>query len=186
MAMLLGPILYTLGALAIVAFGLTAVLLVGLLAPPSRERLTGMTDGAVRWVMALAWVAATLATVGSLYLSEGAGLAPCEFCWYQRIAMYPLVVVLGVALLRGDWSAWRYGLPLSVAGLIVAGYHIALQLQPALEIKECSTAVPCTVVYFRVYGFISVPVLAISVFGLVTAILAILALRERRQDSPAV
>ena len=180
--MLLGPSLYTLGALAIVAFAVTAVLLVALAVPGLRGRLTGMSDAGARGVLALAWAAATLATVGSLYLSEGAGLAPCELCWYQRIAMYPLAVVLGVGFLRNEWGVWRHALPLSVIGLVIAGYHIALQLRPELEIKECSTAVPCTVAYFRIYGFISVPVLAVSVFGLVTVILLLLALRERQQD----
>ena len=120
--------------------------------------------------------------MGSLYLSEGAGLLPCEFCWYQRIAMYPLVVVLGVGLFRSEGGVWRYALPMSITGAIIATYHVALQLQPALEISECSTAVPCTVAYFKIYGFISIPWMAGSVFFLVTMLMLGVRLNEKARS----
>ncbi len=109
--------------------------------------------------------------VGSLYLSDFVGFIPCRFCWYQRIAMYPLVLVLGVGLVRGDGGVWRYAIPLSIVGFLIAAYHVALQYQPHLEILSCATDAPCSVRYVAVFGFISIPAMAGAAFLLITALL---------------
>jgi len=79
-----------------------------------------------------AWLVSIAATVGSLYFSEVRAFVPCALCWWQRILMYPLVVVLGVATFRQDLLAWRTALPLSVIGLGTATYHYLLQKVPGL------------------------------------------------------
>ena len=124
-----------------------------------------------RTLLGLAWLVALAATGGSLYFSNVAGFAPCVLCWWQRIAMYPLVLVLGVAILTGDRKAHRYGLPLAGAGLILGLYHIALQLQPDLDVGACAADVPCTVRYVSVFGFLSIPGMAAASF---TAIIGFL------------
>ena len=121
-------------------------------------------------------ISTALAMGGSLYLSEVAGLLPCLLCWYQRIAMYPLVLVLGVGVLRGEAGAWRYAVPLSVVGLCISLYHVALQLQPALDVVTCDTGAPCSVRYLAVFGFVSIPWMAGGAFLLITALM--LAVRE--------
>jgi disulfide bond formation protein DsbB len=117
-----------------------------------------------------AFVVALFATVGSLYFSEVAHLEPCRLCWYQRIAMYPLVVILGIAAWRRDAAVRRYVAPLAIIGAAISTYHVALEWFPALDTGACSASVPCTVVWFRQLGFISLPYLALSAFLLILAL----------------
>jgi disulfide bond formation protein DsbB len=106
--------------------------------------------------MAIAWVVAVLATGGSLYFSQVAGFTPCTLCWYQRIAMYPFVVLLGVAALRRARS--------------VTG---ALEWVPSLDTGACSLDVPCTLVWFRAFGIFSLPTLALVAFLLILTLLLV-------------
>ena len=66
---------------------------------------------------------AVLGTVGSLFFSDVMGYAPCVLCWYQRIALYPLILIIGVGIATGDKRVARYALPLTLAGLAIAVYH---------------------------------------------------------------
>ncbi len=113
------------------------------------------------------WLVAVLATGGSLYFSEVAGFAPCTLCWYQRIAMYPFVVLLGVAALRRDDRAPTGAAALAAVGALIAGYHVALEWIPSLDTGACSATVPCTYVWFRVFGIFSLPTLALTAFFLI-------------------
>ncbi|HUF75002.1 MAG TPA: disulfide bond formation protein B, partial [Longimicrobiales bacterium] len=131
-------IVTTLGALALVAVTLALALVVALAAAPSRDRLVGALLGQERHPIGWACGVATIAMAGSLYLSEIAHLIPCSLCWYQRIAMYPLVFVLGVGTLRGDAGVWRYGLPLAAIGLFIAAYHVTIQWMPSVDVGACS------------------------------------------------
>jgi Disulfide bond formation protein DsbB len=114
--------------------------------------------------IALAFVVAALATVGSLYFSEVAQFEPCRLCWYQRIAMYPLVIILGIAAVRRDTRIAIYAQVLAGIGAIVSGYHLALEWVPALDSGACGIGPSCTVVWFREFGFVSLPLLALSAF----------------------
>lgn len=130
-------------------------------------RLAGLDR---RWgVVAVAWVAACLATAGSLYYSNGLGLYPCRLCWFQRILMYPLTVVLGVALFHPgqDLAVGRFVLPLSVPGVAIAAYHSFLQLTPS---ATCSLGA-CSAVQFRLFGLLSIPNQSLVAFLVVTACL---------------
>jgi len=121
-----------------------------------------------RPLLAAAAVVAAVATAGSLTLSLGLGLTPCRLCWYQRICMYPLVVVLGVAALEGRSAVARTALPLSVLGGTIAAYHSWLQVtQTACGLGAFS----CAQVQYRVVG-LTVPNLALTAFVLVTALVA--------------
>ena len=167
----------SLGFLAVVALASGVVLGVSALLPGTRfpERLVSEVP---RGALGVAFGASLMATLGSLYLSEIVGFVPCELCWFQRIAMYPLVVVLGVAVLRDDPDAWRTALPLSGIGALISAYHVVVQRMPALEVTECSGAVPCSAIYVTVWGFVSIPVMAGSVFVLVSAVMLALARRS--------
>jgi disulfide bond formation protein DsbB len=125
-----------------------------------------------------AFVVAVLAMIGSLYFSEVAHFEPCRLCWYQRIAMYPLVVVLGIGAWRRDGAVARYAGPLAAIGAIIAAYHVALEWLPWLDSGVCSATTPCTLVWFRELGFISLPYLALSAFLLILALLRL----ARRTD----
>ncbi|WP_336336902.1 disulfide bond formation protein B [Haloarcula brevis] len=131
-----------------------------------------------RLLLAAATVVATVATAGSLYLSLGLGLTPCRLCWYQRILMYPLVVVLGVAAVEDRPGVVRTALPLAVPGAAVAGYHSWLQVSQT----TCGLgAVSCAQIQYRVLG-LTVPNLALTAFVLVTG-LVVAAARLRRGPS---
>lgn len=121
------------------------------------------------------WLAAAVAgasTIGSLIYSEGFDLIPCRYCWYQRILMYPLAVILVIAAIRKDVpGARRYGLPLAGIGIVIAGYHYFIQHFPSLETSACSIDVPCSAPYVWRYGFVSIPFMALAGFALIIVLL---------------
>lgn len=120
----------------------------------------------------VAAILAVGATLGSLYLSEIAHLEPCRWCWFQRIAMYPLALVLLIGLIFRDRAVYRYGLPMCVAGAAMSTWHYLLQLFPGLEGTDvCSIVSPCTVKYAWEFGFVSIPYMAGSVFVLAGVLL---------------
>ena len=129
-----------------------------------------------------AWLVAAVATGGSLWFSEAAGFPPCVLCWYQRIAMYPLVVVLGIRALRRDGSRDLRLAALVLAGLGVAVnlWHVAVETLPDLDTGACDAAVPCTVRWVEGLGFFTIPRLATVAFGLV--LLAVLLDRTDARD----
>jgi disulfide bond formation protein DsbB len=133
-----------------------------------RAEARGILDGREHQ---LALIVASVATVGSLYLSEIAHLVPCTYCWYQRIAMYPLVVILVVGLLRHDRSVASYVLPIAVIGGSISIYHYATQHIDALAGNACSTGVPCSTAYFEQFGFMSIPYMAGSAFALIVVLM---------------
>lgn len=131
-----------------------------------------------RHALQAAWLVSGVATLGSLSLSGlpalgwwGMGLPPCELCWYQRILMYPLVVLLGALLLRPGLPARLLILPLAIPGAIIAGYHSLIQHLPQLEIGSCSVGT-CTAQLWTL-GPLSIPNLSLIAFlailGLITA-----------------
>jgi disulfide bond formation protein DsbB len=115
----------------------------------------------------LGFVVALLATAGSIYFSEVAGFTPCTLCWYQRIAMYPFVLIFIVAALRRDDRPPTGSSTLAAAGGLIAAYHVALEWVPSLDTGACAAAVPCTYVWFRVFGVFSLPTLALTAFLLI-------------------
>jgi disulfide bond formation protein DsbB len=161
----------TLAILAIVALAAGTALLLGHLSDGGRalirKRFSGQAVELIGWAGGVAFVA----MAGSLYLSDGIGFTPCLLCWYQRIAMYPLVVICGVGAFTRDVKSWRYGVPLAAIGLIVAAYHVALQFQPALDVVSCDAGAPCTGRYVLVFGFVSIPTLAGAAFLLILGLL---------------
>lgn len=129
----------------------------------------------------LAWLIALVATLGSLYFSEIRGFVPCELCWYQRILMYPLAIILAVASFRNDEKVTAYTLPLTVLGMAVASFHYAMQWLPDLAGGGlCTGGVPCSGRYINWLGFITIPFLSLIAFTLITTILTRTAGLRRR------
>jgi disulfide bond formation protein DsbB len=120
----------------------------------------------------LAWAQALVATLGSLYFSQIMGLTPCVLCWYQRICMYPLVIVLGVGILLRESRIKLYALPLSLIGLAISVYHNLLYYGVLPEsIAPCTTGVSCTTRQIGWLGFITIPLLALVAFTVITVCL---------------
>jgi disulfide bond formation protein DsbB len=156
------------------------------------QRLAGPTDPvATRTVVSTrtlalyaSWIVAIVATLGSLYYSEVRHFVPCVLCWWQRVLMYPLVIVLGVATFRQDTGVWRTALPFSIVGLGVSTYHYLLQKVPGMAPPaSCAVGVPCTAVYVNYFGFVTIPLMAGTAFALITLALAYVALRGRERRS---
>jgi disulfide bond formation protein DsbB len=127
-------------------------------------------------------VVAAAATAGSLYFSEVAGFVPCELCWYQRILMYPLFPLLAVAALRRDRRAALYALLLAVAGIGIAAYHYQIEWFPE-GAPVCTIGVPCSVIWFRLYGFVSIPFLSLVAFVAIAALAATVLWNDRRRPA---
>lgn len=125
----------------------------------------------------MAWGIAAIATLGSLYFSEVADFVPCRLCWFQRIAMYPLAVILLVAAPRRDfWAGALYSLAFPVIGMMVAGYHIYIENNPEAESAGCKIGVPCSVKWIEEFGFVTIPTLAFIAFaGILTLLLMAMA-----------
>lgn len=169
---------------SLAALALAFALAVALMVPSTRAALVEGFVGRAGHPIGWAWGVALIASAGSLYLSEIVGFVPCLFCWYQRIAMYPLVLVLGVGMLRGDASVWRYALPLPVVGLLIAAYHVTIQLQPSMDVGVCTEGVSCSARYLAVFGFVSIPVMAGAGFLLVAVLMAWVRSIERAETWP--
>jgi len=128
----------------------------------------------IGWTLIFAaWLVATMSTLGALFLGEVMGYAPCILCWYQRIAMFPLVLVLAVGLFPFDPRVARYGLPLALAGLGVALFHLALIAGWIPEnIRPCQQGVSCSDLQVIWFGFVSIPLLSVLAFSLIAGLLA--------------
>ncbi|MBO1437586.1 disulfide bond formation protein B [Meiothermus sp. CFH 77666] len=98
-------------------------------------------------LLAFAWLVALVATLGSLYYSEVRNFIPCTLCWYQRIAMYPLVFLLGIATWRNDAGIRPYALTLSLLGLFWSSYHLLELWVPGVAPNVCKGPIPCNVEY---------------------------------------
>jgi disulfide bond formation protein DsbB len=119
-----------------------------------------------------AWGLALAAMLGSLYFSEVLKITPCVLCWYQRIAMYPLVVIIGAGILRKDTSMWAYALPLSIAGTGIALYQNLLVWNILSErLAPCVSGVSCVTQQFVALNFITIPLLSLAAFALITALM---------------
>lgn len=120
----------------------------------------------------LAWLLASASTLGALFLGEVMGYTPCLLCWYQRIAMFPLVLVLAAGLFPFDPRVVRYALPLAVAGWLLAVYHLALLGGWIPESAQpCRQGVPCSDAQVVWFGFITIPLLSVLAFSAILALL---------------
>ncbi len=179
----------TLAALAILA-QISAVVVVALIVavtvnPRARASFAGSWATLSRQAVWLAWGVAAVATIGSLYFSEIADYLPCRLCWFQRIAMYPLAVVL----LVGRVTLYAAAFPLIGAAFSI--YHIYIEVNPEAESAACRAGVPCSTRWIDEFGYVTIPVMALSGFALIGALLVLAALAGRRAreeesaDTPA-
>jgi len=112
---------------------------------------------------------ALFSVLGSLYFSEVIGWEPCVLCWYQRIAMYPLVIIFALGVWKQDLSARIYGLAIAAIGLVISIYQIYLQILTSFGQSLsgfCSTvgAINCSEIYMLEFGYITFPVMAATAF----------------------
>ncbi|MBM7578519.1 disulfide oxidoreductase [Jeotgalibacillus terrae] len=119
-----------------------------------------------------AWFVSMIATFGSLYFSEIRGFIPCDLCWFQRIFMYPLTLILGIGVFQSDYSVKKFVFPLAIGGGTISVFHYMEQKIPGFgSIKPCVSGVPCDAKYINWLGFITIPFLALTAFVLITILM---------------
>ena len=133
--------------------------------------------------LGLAALVAVAATLGSLWFSEGAHFPPCKLCWYQRIAMYPLAVVLPVAAWRREHVVRGYAALIAGAGLLVASWHVFIETFPDRDPGGCDPTNPCTVRWVEGLGLWTIPRMALACFAMVLVLLALAAPARRAHPS---
>lgn len=128
-------------------------------------------------LLILAWMIALGATLGALFIGEVMGQTPCTLCWYQRIAMFPLALMLGQACINADVKIWKYALPLALIGVLVALWHSLLYAGIIPEpIVPCSRSGPsCTDENMLFLGIMPLPYLSFLCFASLSALLIFIA-----------
>jgi disulfide bond formation protein DsbB len=148
---------------ALLAFAALTAGVVALVRPKSYAEL-GFRNG-----VGLAGLVAATATAGSLIYSEYYMFEPCQLCWYQRIAMYPLVITLAIGWWKNDRSVLRYALPPAVIGVGLSLWHLANQW--ILTTDTCGIGPACSVRYVTEFGFVTIPFMALSGFVAIIGLL---------------
>ena len=157
--------------LALLAGGLAIALLIA--------RLVRIGDQFVDMIrpfrLWLAWLIAAVAMAGSLYFSENSQtrFVPCKLCWFQRIAMYPLALLLLIAAIHRDEGIRRYAVPLEAVGGAISASHYLIEWRPSLGAGTCDVAAPCTVPWFREFGFVSLSFMALCGFAAIISLLTL-------------
>ena len=152
--------------------------LVGLVIITTQPELRARVAAAA---LPLGGLVAAGATAGSLYFSEIADLPPCKLCWFQRIAMYPLAILLPLAHLRRDAIMQFYAAVLASVGLVISLYHIQLQLFPD-QSSFCDVMSPCTNSPVKAFDVFTIPHMAAASFVLIIGV-SVLALRQPPEEA---
>ena len=136
----------------------------------------------VTWTLIFgAWLVAGVSTLGALFFGEVMQLPPCVLCWYQRIFMFPLAMILPVGLFPLDRTAIRYGLTLAIPGGLIAVFHLLLVAGLIPEsIKPCTQGVPCSQTVIVWFGFVTIPLLSALAFSSIIALLVAAHLRSSK------
>jgi disulfide bond formation protein DsbB len=156
-------------ATLVLAGQVLAVFLIGILVYvrliAKRKKLPNFVQMISNNSLAAALLVAVIAMLGSLFLSEIAHFIPCKLCWYQRICMYPQVILLGIGFWKNDLGVKKYALPLAIIGFVIATYHYILQMYPGLPCTD--EVASCAAKQFASYGYITIPLMAWTAFSLI-------------------
>jgi len=141
-----------------------------------------MNNDSAAWTLIFgAWLIATVSTLGALFFGEVMQLPPCVLCWYQRICMFPLVLILPVGLFPLERKVVRYALPLAGIGWLFAVFHVLLIAGVIPEsIKPCTQGAPCSEKVIEWFGFVTIPLLAVVAFSAIIALLVLAHFRSSK------
>ncbi len=119
-----------------------------------------------KWVgkhaVVLGLVTAVVAVCGSLFYSNAVGFPPCYLCWWQRVAIYPTLVLFLVAVRKGGRDVFKYVLPLAVIGLILSIYHSYVQWGGS-PLIPCDATASCSKLYVYAFGYITIPTMSLTI-----------------------
>jgi disulfide bond formation protein DsbB len=127
------------------------------------------------WMLVFAaWLIASASALGALFFSEIMQLPPCSLCWYQRNFMFPLVLILPIGLFPFDRKVVRYALPLAVVGWLLAAFQMLLVAGIIPEkLEPCTQGVPCSETVIEWFGFVTIPLLSVTAFSAIIALLVL-------------
>ena len=149
--------------------------------PPmhTSETSAALRNDPTAWnLLFTAWLVASVSTLGALFFGEVMQIPPCVLCWYQRICMFPLVLILPAGLFPPDRKVVRYALPLTVAGWLFAVYHVLLVAGVIPEgMVPCTEGVPCSEQVIKWFGFVTIPLLAVIAFSIIILLLVLAHIR---------
>jgi disulfide bond formation protein DsbB len=154
-------------SLLALAAGTGAIALIVLRFVAPRSAAVVAIDDAALWI---AFLVAAVSTAGSLYFSEVADYIPCQLCWFQRIAMYPLAVILLAAAIRRDRGVRWYAGPVAAIGAAIATYHYLVEWNPELE-AACGIGPSCSDIWFRELGFVTLALMALCGFSAILVLI---------------
>ena len=130
-------------------------------------------------ILFVTWIIVSVSTLGSLFFSHVMEYTPCVLCWYQRICLFPLVIILATGLFPFDKRVVAYALPLAIAGWMIAFYHNLLYSEIIPQgLQPCSQGVSCTEKYIDLFGFITIPMLSLIGFTIIITLLILLKKRK--------
>ena len=138
--------------------------------PSTRTR----NESTVWMLVFAAWLVASASALGALFFSEVMQLPPCALCWYQRIFMFPLVLIIPIGLFPFDRKVARYALPLAVLDWLFAVFHMLLIAGVVPEkLEPCVQGVPCSENVIEWFGFVTIPLLSVTAFSAIIALLVL-------------
>ena len=141
----------------------------------SKRKVVRVTDVNPQhgYLLFAAWLVALASTLGALFIGEIMGKMPCILCWYQRIGMFPLAVLLGMGLFRADANVKYYALPFSIGGLLIAAFHSLLYFGILPDaVKPCQQNGPsCSSLDMTILGGLPIPLLSTAAFSIITFLL---------------
>jgi disulfide bond formation protein DsbB len=151
-----------------------------------RTPLTGVRSALWGYELWAGFAAASIATGGSLFFSEIAGFVPCELCWYQRICIYPLSIILLLAATRSDFRVARYLLPLPVVGAGVAVYHLLVENGVVSQSTACLVSAPggCATKWIDEFGYMTIPTLSLTACVILIELLCLAAFAGEAPEVP--
>ncbi len=126
-----------------------------------------MTEKKADFLLFFSWAVSVIAVSGSLYFSEIRNFVPCDLCWFQRIFMYPLVIILATGYVKKDWNVSLYSMALSGTGAVISIYHYYLQKFPRSGEDALFCGQNCTGEFINWFGFITIPLLALTAFVII-------------------
>ena|SRR3989344_5598287 len=131
----------------------------------------------------LAFIVALSSVFFSLFYSEFIGYEPCALCWYQRIFIYPQVVLLGIAMFKKDYGVIKYSISLSIIGGLLAGYHYFLQLGliSGLPCPAVGTSLSCSKLLVNQFGYITIPMMSLTAFSMIIVFLLFYKLEKSKK-----
>lgn len=152
---------------------LFALIFIGSRVSPKNKFITSVFKFISENSLSFAFFIALIAVSGSLFFSEIAHFVPCKLCWYQRIFMYPQVILLGIATLKNDFGIKRYILPLSIIGLVIAVYHYVLQMSP-IPLPCSDEVASCALKQISYFGYITIPLMSATAFALIIILMLLI------------